>query len=78
MADFGIIDGKETVGLVGNLFEGLATTSHLEEVSVVDIEIAFLGVLNLVTYNELAVEEGLALVAFLDTWAEGMHEIGVT
>jgi hypothetical protein len=77
MAYFGVINTKETVGLVGNLLEGLATASYLEEVFVVDIEIAFLGVLHLVAYNELVIEEGFALVAFLDTGAEGMHEVGV-
>ena len=77
MAYLGVIDTKEAVGLVGNLLEGLATASYLEKVFVVDIEIAFLGVLDLVAYNELAIEEGFALVAFLDTGAEGMHEVGV-
>ena len=77
MAYLGVVDTKETVGLVGNLLEGLAAASNLKEVFVVDIEITFLGVLDLVAYNELAIEEGFALVAFLDTGTEGVHEVGV-
>ena len=77
MAYLGVVDTKEAVGLVGNLLEGLATASNLKEVFVVDVEITFLGVLYLVVYNELAVEEGFAFVAFLDTGTKGVHEVGI-
>lgn len=51
MSYLGVVDAKEAVGLVGNLFEGLATASYLEEVFIIDIEIAFLRVLNFVIYD---------------------------
>ena len=67
MTNFSVIDCKETVGNVLDLLEGLSAATSLEEVFVVDIKVASFGMFNLITYADLAVEEGFALVALINT-----------
>ena len=77
MTDFNIVDGKETVGLVGNLVEGLALASYLKQVFVVDKEIALSGIFYVVGHNCLAIEKGLSFVAFFNNGAKHMHEVWI-
>ena len=75
MAYLGVVDGKETVRNVLDLFEGLPTATRLEEVFVVDVEVAFLRIFYFVTDTELTVEECFAFVAFVNTGTENVHQI---
>ena len=43
MTYLSVIDGKETIGNVLDLLEGLSAATSLEEVFVVDIKVAILG-----------------------------------
>ena len=66
MTYLSVIDGKETIGNVLDLLEGLSAATSLEEVFVVNIKVTSFGIFNLITYADLAVEEGFALVALIN------------
>ena len=66
MTDLCVIDGKETVGHIGNLFKCLAFPAYFKQIFVVNKEISLFGVSRLAFHKELAVEERFALVAFVN------------
>ena len=77
VAELRFIQSQETVGNVGDLIESLLAAAHLEEVFVIDKEIAMRGVFDLVQYTELAVKKRLPLVPFIHMRTKDMHEIGI-
>lgn len=73
MPHFGIVDGKETVGDVLDLFKGLLPTTHFEQIFVINQKITLQGVHHIMRHTKLTIKERLALVTLVYHGAQQEH-----
>ena len=66
MTDLRVIDGKKTVGYIGDLLKCLIFPAYLKDIFVIIELITLFGVSGLVFHDELAIEKRFTLVALVD------------
>ncbi len=66
MAYFRVIYGKEAIGYICNLFEGLPSSAYLKQIPIINKEIALQRMLDIMQHGKLAAEVGLTLIALMD------------
>ena len=56
MPDLGVIHGKETVRNICNLLKRLLSSSYFKEIFIINQEVTFKGVFNVIVYLQLTIK----------------------
>ena len=73
MTYLSIIHGKEAEGDICNLLKRFLPSSNFKEILVIDEEVTFQGMLNVIIYLQLAIKQRLSLVPLIDHRTQHVH-----